>query len=61
MTHGQEQPQAVRHLDQVVGFGEGRRKRLLDQNVTPGFKRQPGDLVVRGRCHRHDNGIALPG
>jgi hypothetical protein len=61
VTHGQEQPKAVRCFDQVVGLCECRRKRLLDQNVTPGFKRQTGDLVVRGRCHRYDNGIALPG
>ena len=54
--HDQSRETLRRRVDQI-GLGQGRRQRLLDQDVDPGFQELPADLGVSLRGHRHARGL----
>ena len=55
MAHLQNGPLPLRQLDHLVGFGQGRGHRLLDQDVLSGLEGGSGhrQMVDRGHGQRH--------
>ena len=55
VEHAQAQAAVLREPDQVVGLLGGQGEGLVDDDVPAGLERGPGDVVVRGVLHRHDD------